>query len=103
MIAGSFGSNTAISARDHETRPGSPRVVAAAPVAPPAATPPCSPAWPCPAASVKRFVVGTFLVPHPEHPDDPAVDQASWEGGLLQQHERCGGSPSSASVSSMKP
>src|SRR6516165_1932684 len=35
----------------------------------------------------EALVVGALLVPHPEHPDEPAADQASWVGGLVQQHQ----------------
>jgi hypothetical protein len=33
------------------------------------------------------LVVQALLVPHAEHPDDPAGDQAAGEGRLLEQHE----------------
>jgi hypothetical protein len=36
----------------------------------------------------KYLVVEAILVPHPEHPDHPAGDQAAREGGLLEEHER---------------
>jgi hypothetical protein len=33
------------------------------------------------------LVVQALLVPHAEHPDDPAGDQAAGEGRFLEQHE----------------
>jgi hypothetical protein len=32
--------------------------------------------------------VEAHLVPHPEHPDRPAGDQAAGEGGLIENHQR---------------
>ena len=34
------------------------------------------------------LVIDTHLVPHPEHADRPAVDQAAREGGLVQDDQR---------------
>src|SRR5260370_13963302 len=35
----------------------------------------------------QHLVVGTLLIPHPEHADSPAPDQAAREGRLVQKHQ----------------
>ena len=38
--------------------------------------------------NAEHLIVEALLVAHPEHPDDPAGDQAAGEGGLVKQHQR---------------
>jgi hypothetical protein len=36
----------------------------------------------------QHLVVAAHLVPHPEHPDDAAVDQAAGEGRFVEEYQR---------------
>ena len=38
--------------------------------------------------NAEHLVVGALLIPHPEHADGPAADEAPRERRLLQQHQR---------------